>query len=223
LIKGVLFDFDGTLADTIELIVASFEHTCFTTLGLRPERQAIINTIGLPLADAFVLLTGREDLVGELRRVYGEFNEANHDRMIKPISGVHELLRELRQRDLKLAVVTSKKPHMVRRGMDCLGITPYIDSVVTVLDTPLGKPHPQPMLLACERLELRPEECLCVGDSPFDMQSGNAAGNITVAVEYTALDWQTVLATGKPNYTIARPQELLRLIEKLNAKEEINA
>ena len=204
MIKGVLFDFDGTLANTIDLIVATFEHTCDTALGFKPARQRIVDTIGLPLGDAL-----------ELRQIYGAFNAANHDTMIKPIPGVAELLPKLKERGIKLAVVTSKKAYMLERGMQCLGMLPYIDTTVSVLDTERGKPAPDPMLLACERLGLAPRECLCVGDSPFDLQSGNAAGCVTVAVEYTQLNWQNLLEQGKPDYTIAHPLDLLKLIDIL--------
>ena len=219
MIKGILFDFDGTLANTIDLIVATFEHTCVTALGVKPDRQRIIDTIGLPLGDALELLSGihEQQRILELRQIYGAFNAANHDTMIKPIPGVAELLVQLKQRDLKLAVVTSKKAYMLERGMQCLGMLPYIDATVSVLDTERGKPAPDPMLLACERLGLTPGECLCVGDSPFDMQSGNAAGCVTVAVEYTQLDWQSLLDQGKPDYTISQPLDLLQLLDKLAA------
>lgn len=217
MIKGVLFDFDGTLANTIDLIVATFEHTCDTALGFMPARQRIVDTIGLPLGDALELLSGihEEERILELRQIYGAFNAANHDIMIKPIPGVTELLPKLKERGIKLAVVTSKKAYMLERGMQCLGMLPYIDTTVSVLDTVRGKPAPDPMLLACERLGLAPRECLCVGDSPFDLQSGNAAGCVTVAVEYTQLNWQNLLEQGKPDYTIAHPLDLLKLIDIL--------
>ena len=215
MIKGILFDFDGTLANTIDLIVATFEHTCATALDFKPPRQEIINTIGLPLGEALELLSGihEPERIVQLRQIYGQFNADNHDTMIKPIEGVAELLPELRRRNIKLAVVSSKKLYMLQRGMNCLGMTQYIDATVSVLDTEHGKPAPDPMLLACERLGLAPDECLCVGDSPFDIQSGNAAGCYTVAVEYTQLDWQNLLEKGKPDYTIAQPLDLLKLLD----------
>ena len=217
MIKGVLFDFDGTLANTIDLIVATFEHTCDTALGFKPARQRIVDTIGLPLGDALELLSGihEEERILELRQIYGAFNAANHDIMIKPIPGVTELLPKLKERGIKLAVVTSKKAYMLERGMQCLGMLPYIEGSGRLMDTERGKPAPDPMLLACKRLGLAPGECLCVGDSPFDMQSGNEAGCVTVAVEYTQLDWQTLLEQGKPSYTIAQPLDLLPLLDKL--------
>ena len=87
---------------------------------------------------------------------------------------------------IKLAVVTSKKPPMLRRGLDCLQLTQYFDATVALGDTTESKPHPEPMLAACAKLGVKPEECLCVGDSPFDLQSGRSAGAKTVAVRYTA-------------------------------------
>lgn len=211
-IKGILFDFDGTLANTIDLIIATFEHTCQKVLGRVPPRKAIIATFGLPLGDAFVKLAGSENMVEEMRAVYKEFNEANHDGMIRPIAGVRETLQELKARGLKLAVVTSKKPAMLRRGLACLDLAQYIDVCIALGDTQESKPHPAPMLAACKALQLEPCECLCVGDSPFDLQSGRRAGAKTVAVRYTYFDLDKLVTEGKPDYVISTPQELLTLL-----------
>lgn len=223
MIKGILFDFDGTLANTIDLIVATFEYTLQTALGFTPPRQEIINTIGLPLGDAMTILSRQPEMVTDLRKVYKIFNAANHDKMIKPIDGIAELLAELKQREIKIAVVTSKKQVMLERGINCLNMISYIDATVSVLDTERGKPHPDPMLLASERLGLQPEECLCVGDSPYDLQSGHAAGCKTVAVGYTTFPWQKILDERKPDYTINKPQDLVKIIEKINLEEAKNA
>lgn len=221
MIKGILFDFDGTLANTIDLIVAAFEYSCQEVLGFKPPREQIINTIGLPLAQALVDLTGRPDKLEALRAAYGLFNREHHDAMIKPIPGVAELLAELKKRGLRLAVVTSKKPPMLQRGLDCLKLAPYIDAAVTVLDTEVGKPHPAPTLLGCARLGLAPQECVCVGDSPYDMQSGNAAGVVTVAVGYTSFALEKVIAEGSPDFVIGAPEDLLNIIDKLDKGLEV--
>ncbi|WP_444345676.1 HAD hydrolase-like protein, partial [Phascolarctobacterium succinatutens] len=67
---------------------------------------------------------------------------------------------------------------------------------------------------ACAKLGVKPEECLCVGDSPFDLQSGRSAGAKTVAVRYTAFGWEKLLEEGRPDFVIARPQELLEIVGK---------
>lgn len=219
MIKGILFDFDGTLANTIDLIVATFEYSCQKILGYKPSREAIVNTIGLPLADAFVVLTNEPAKLEELRAAYSRFNQEHHDSMIEPIPGVEALLAELKRRGLKIAVVTSKKPPMLHRGLNCLKLSGYIDAVVTVLDTKLGKPHPEPVLLGCEKLGLKPQECICVGDSPYDMQSGRAARTVTAAVKYTAFPLDKVLLEGVPDFVIDEPEALLELIDSLNRTE----
>ena len=115
---------------------------------------------------------------------------------------------------IKLAVVTSKKPPMLRRGLDCLQLTQYFDETIALGDTKESKPHPEPMLAACAKLGLQAEECLCVGDSPFDLQSGRSAGAQTVAVRYTAFGWEKLLEEGRPDFVIGRPQELLEIVGK---------
>ena len=212
MIKAILFDFDGTLANTIDLIIATFEHTCQTVLGSVPAREKIVNTFGLPLPEAMLKLSGRADLVEEMRNVYREYNDNHHDDMIQPIDGVTETLAALKARGVKIAVVTSKKPRMLHRGIACLGLSGYIDAIIALGDTKESKPHADPMLAACAKLGVKPEECLCVGDSPFDLQSGRNAGAKTVAVRYTAFAWEKILAEGKPDYVIERPEDLLELV-----------
>lgn len=219
-IKGVLFDFDGTLANTIDLIISTFEHTCKTVLGIVPSRQHIISTFGLPLADAMIKLSGSPDLVEEMRIVYRDYNNAHHDEMIRPILGVKSTLQHLKQRGIKIAVVTSKKSPMLQRGLNCLQIADYIDVVIALEDTKESKPHPEPMLKACNMLGLKPEECISIGDSPFDLQSGNRAGTTTIAVRYSYFPWQIILDEGKPDYSINNPEELISLIDILDSKEE---
>ena len=214
-IKAILFDFDGTLANTVDLIIATFEHTCRTMLGTVPPRAAIVNTFGLPLGDAMLALSGRTEHVEQMRDVYREYNNKHHDEMIKPIAGVQETLAALKEQGLKIAVVTSKKQPMVLRGISCLQLEQYIDAVIALEDTQQSKPHAEPMLAACAKLGVAPQECLCVGDSPFDLQSGRNAGARTVAVRYTAFAWEKIMGEGRPDYVIAQPQELLELVKRV--------
>lgn len=214
MIQAILFDFDGTLANTIDLIIAAFEHTCQTVLGSVPAREEIVNTFGLPLPDAMLKLSGRAELVEEMRNVYREYNDSHHDVMIRPIAGVKETLIALKKQGIKIAVVTSKKPRMLHRGIACLGLGEYIDTIIALGDTKESKPHAEPMLAACAALGVPPASCLCVGDSPFDLQSGHSAGAKTVAVRYTSFAWEKILAEGKPDYVITRPEDLLELVAK---------
>ncbi len=218
-VKGILFDFDGTLANTTDLIITTFQYACRSVLNIEPSREEVIATFGLPLGEALLKATGRADLVEKLRDVYREYNNAHHDSMIKPIAGVQEMLQGLQERGLKIAVVTSKKAPMLERGLNCLNLARYIDVRIPVGTAKRDKPYPDPCLAACEKLGLAPDECLCVGDSPFDLQSGHNAGTQTVAVRYSHFNWQRMLAEGKPDYIIDKPQSLLQIIDTINAKE----
>lgn len=215
-VKGILFDFDGTLANTIDLILATFHHTCREVLGHDLPDERIIKTFGLILPDAMLELSGRQELVEPMRSVYREFNDAHHDSMIRVIPGAPETLRQLRKMGLRMAVVTSKKKPMVYRGLRCCGLEEYMDAVVACGDTVHAKPHPEPMLAACRIMGVRPEECISVGDSPFDLISGRAAGAMTAAVRYTSFSWQEMLEQGRPDFILDKIEDLPRLIENLD-------
>lgn len=217
-IKGILFDFDGTLANTIDLIMAAFEHTFKECLGRQFNREEIVSGFGLPLGEAMAKYTPDPKMVEYMREVYRDFNMAHHDEMIKTIPGVQEAVAQLQSEGYKMAVVTSKKTPMALRGLKCCGLDGYITTVIGCDDTAHNKPHPEPMLVGAKKLELTPEECICIGDSPFDLQSGHSAGAVTVAVRYTSFAWDKMLAEGKPDYVIDNMLELPGLIAKINDK-----
>ena len=77
------------------------------------------------------------------------------------------------------------------------------------------------MLKACKMLDLLPQECICVGDSPYDLQSGKRAGALTAAVRYTSFEWQVMLQEGKPDFVLDNMLDLLPIIDKLNFSEEV--
>lgn len=107
--------------------------------------------------------------VETLCAVYREFNLKYHDELIKPFPGVKETLSVLQQRGIKMAVVTSKKVPMAKRGLQCMGLETYIEAVIGCDICQHHKPHPEPMEKALSALKLKAEECLCIGDSPFDL------------------------------------------------------
>ncbi len=219
-VRGVLFDFDGTLADTIELILAAFRHTFKVCLHRELPREAIIRTFGLTLAEAMAEYAPSPAMLEEMRSVYRDFNHRHHDAMIRPIEGAAATLALLRDRGIKMAVVTSKKEPMARRGLRCCGLEEYIATVVGCEAVRHAKPHSEPMLTAAALLRLAPQDCLCVGDSPYDLQSGRGAGCATAAVRYTYYDWPALLAEARPDYTIRKITDLPELIEKINHAEE---
>lgn len=219
-IRGILFDFDGTLANTNDLIFSAFEHTFAQFLHRKVSREEIVKTFGLPLAEAMALYAPSPDMIMDMRAVYRQFNLEHHDEMIKTIDGVADALAALHRQGLKMAVVTSKKSPMANRGLKCCGLEAFISAVVGCDDTVNNKPHPEPMFKACSMLDVLPQECICVGDSPFDLQSGQRAGALTAAVRYTSFDWKQMLRDGNPDFILNNMLDLLPVIDKLNFSEE---
>lgn len=215
-IKAILFDFDGTLANTTDVILAGFHEACRQVLGHDVPDAAIIKTFGLTLKAGMEALADRPEQVDPMRDVYREFFYRNHDAMIKPLPDVSEAVQALNEMGILMAVVTSKRRPMALRGIECVGLEKYIKIVISCDDIPHPKPAPDAMLAAIKGLKVLPEECLCVGDSPFDLQSGHNAGTKTTDVTYTLFDWKEMLVQGKPDYVIDSIKDLVKIIEAYN-------
>jgi pyrophosphatase PpaX len=179
---AVLFDLDGTLLDSIELILASYHHT-IAHHGLPPQTDAsILAGLGTPLDAQLRRWTTDVDAIPAMIETYREHNFAVHDAMVRPYPGVTEIVHELRGAGAKLAVVTSKRRDGTRRGLASLGLEDAFDLLVCADDVERAKPHPEPVWRALEGLGVAAEHAVFVGDSTHDMESGRAAGVHTVGV-----------------------------------------
>lgn len=215
-IKGVLFDLDGTLVNTSDLIIKTFEHTIQTLLQKNPTQDEITRYFGLPLREC--LRQFDEEKVEEMASFYREYNLKHHDLLIKPFPKIEESMKELQQKGVKMAVVTSKKIPMAERGLSCFGLEKYIEGIIGCDECEKHKPHPEPMLRGANLISLDPEQCICVGDSPFDLQSGKAAGCTTAAVKWTYFNWEQMLLMGKPDFILNEMTDLVKIIDDKNQK-----
>lgn len=206
--KGFLFDLDGTLVDTHELIAQSFRHASREVLGEQLPDEVLMANVGQPLMKQMKLLSAER--FQELYDTYREFNHARHDEFIRPYEGVEELLVELKARGALLGVVTSKSRETVDMALRCIPIEKFFDTLVTTDDTDNHKPHPQPLQLAMSRLDLAPDESVYIGDSPFDIRAGQAAGMATAAVGWGMFP-AVRLKELEPDFFFDRPADILRL------------
>lgn len=219
MIKGILFDFDGTVGNTNNLIMTSFHYAARKVLGKDVPDSVILSTFGLPLLQCMENVAQNHEEAVRLVDCYREYNLLHHDELIDHFPGVSEALAELQAKGIKMAIVTSKKQPMCLRGLKCLGLDSYIDAIVGCDNIVHSKPHAEPMEKGAAGLGLKPEECLCVGDSYFDLQSGHNAGCAAcVAVSYTSLNWERIVNEGKPDYVVDDLRELVGIVEKLNNK-----
>jgi len=207
-----LFDLDGTLIDSIELIVESFRHTFRINLGADPtpdEERRWRAGFGTPLRTQlakFVSLDQVDDLVDG----YRTFTHEHHDRLIRPYSGISEALMALQRSGVRMAIVTSKTNLLARRGLQLCGLEDYFETVVGMDDVSEHKPHPAPVIEALSRMSVGPSNVVFVGDSPHDIRAGRSAGVDTAAVVWGPFE-KTAFVNAPPDYWLSEPGELLDL------------
>lgn len=208
-IKCVLFDLDGTLINTNELVIASFKHTVKKHLDRDIAEEELYRHFGEPLIDIMRQLCPEQAM--EMVKTYREFNLVRHDELTTPFPGAAETLADLDRRGFRLGVVTSKIRHMAERGLRLFGLDRWMDVLVSFEDTEHHKPHPEPIRTALDLLDTRPQEVLMVGDSPFDLECARNAGVLSAAVKWSVHPPEKLL-TCKPDIVLNSFFELPEII-----------
>ena len=208
--RGVLFDLDGTLLNTIELIVCSYRHTFRECLGLDVPRRDVLARIGWTLPAHLALYRPDPQAVAEMTEVYRRFNLANHDRLARLFPGVRETLAALARAGIRLGVVSSKIRVGVERGLELFDLTRYFRTVICLEDTERHKPDPEPVALGVRRLGLEPGQVVMVGDSPSDLEAGRRAGTGTAAVAWSTFSAEE-LEAADPDHFLSAVEDLLPL------------
>lgn len=216
MINTVLFDFDGTLVNTNDVIIASWQHTYMHYLGREESLEKITACFGEPL-----LLTMEREFPEvdprESAEVYRNFQKENADELVKIFPGIKELLESLKTDGFRMGVVTSRTRESAQRYMDMFGIGDYFEEMVSCDDTDIHKPNPEPILLCLKKMGITAEEALMVGDSPFDIKCANNAGVKSVLVGWRITgDGQTLIDDAREDFTISEPSELVGVLKRLN-------
>ncbi|MEO8636313.1 MAG: HAD-IA family hydrolase [Gemmatimonadales bacterium] len=210
-IRTVLFDLDGTLIDSIALILASYRHT-LTAHGFEQISDADwLRGVGTPLRVQLAPWARSPEHLVELALTYREHNLAHHDSMITAYPGVVELVRKIQRHGLKTGVVTSKNREGTRRGLALVGLDGTFDILVCADDVVQPKPHPEPVLKAVAQLGADPATTLFVGDSIHDLHSGRGAGVLTGAVLWGPFSREE-LEPAAPDYWFNSVAEMGKLV-----------
>jgi pyrophosphatase PpaX len=204
----VVFDLDGTVVDTVELIVESFRYATTTVMGEVLADEVILAGVGRPLYAQMERLSA--DHAQELYDVYREYNHRRHDELIRGYEGIDEVLGTLKAAGRRTGIVTSKGRDTTAMAFRAVGLEAHFDVVVTATDTTEHKPSPVPLLLCLERLGATAAGAIYVGDSPFDIEAGAAAGMATAAVAWGVFGRDALLAAG-PDFWLDAPRDLLAL------------
>jgi pyrophosphatase PpaX len=206
----VLFDLDGTLIDSGAMILASFRHATQTVLAREiPDEELVAAVGGATIHEQ--MRSFDPDRVEELVEVYRAHNIPLHEEL-EAFDGVDELLATLAAQGRRLAVVTAKRRRGVDLAFEVLGIGRYFEAVVSAEDTERHKPDPEPVLLALSRLGAHPSEAAFVGDSPFDVGAGKAAGLFSVGVSWGGLHSEERLREAGADVVVHDRAELLDVL-----------
>jgi pyrophosphatase PpaX len=202
-----LFDLDGTLIDSIELILRSYRHTMRTHRGEEPADADWMEGLGTPLWVQFRQFTDDPVEIDAMVATYRAYNLAHHDELVRPYEGVVEAVRALKRRGRPLGLVTSKMRSGAMRGLVRASLDDAFDVVVGADDVTHPKPHPEPVRLALERLGVPASDAVFVGDSRHDLVAGRAAGVKTAAALWGPFD-RSHLEDLAPDYWLERPADL---------------
>lgn len=208
-IRTILFDLDGTLIDTNELIIASFMHT-FSHYGMTYTREEVVQFNGPPLLDTFQKIA--PDLAEEMVKTYRAHNLTVHDSYVTAFPHVTETIAALKEQGLKLGIVSTKMRKGVNMGLALTGLDTYMDTIITLDDVEHAKPHPEPVLKAVQALGADLETTLMVGDNYHDIESGQNAGVKTAGVAWSDKG-SSFLEGYHPTYMLKDMRDLLQLTE----------
>ena len=205
-----LFDLDGTLIDSIELIMSSFRHTMRIHIGTVPPETEWRAGFGTPLGPQLARYTDDPSEVAAMAATYRAHNREHHDRLVTPYVGVREVVAQLATRGARLGIVTSKSRVATSHGLRHCGLDRFFDVRVTADDTTEHKPKPAPVVDALSRLDSPATDAVFIGDSPWDCEAGKAAGVATAAALWGPFARET-LEPYAPDHWLEQPDQILAL------------
>jgi len=205
----IQLDLDGTVIDSVALIRESHRHAVRTVLGQDWEDERLVANVGRPLIEQMAVFD--PDRAQELYDVYRTWNHANTSALLLAYEGVESALRELKADGRRLGIVTSKSHDAVDLAWGVLPtLRELFDVVIGAEDTERHKPDAAPLLEALRRLDAGTEGACYVGDAPFDMMAGRAAGLTTIAVTWGFFPPHELLSL-EPDLVADTPADLLRV------------
>lgn len=205
-ITCVLFDLDGTLIDTVDLIYRSFDYAVRKVLGQELSQAELLKNMGRPLAVQMQHFS--KSKAAELLDAYNEHNLSLHDQYISAYPGTVEILKWLKsEKNVRMGIVTSKKRDLCLRGLELTHLKEYFEAVIAMEDTTHHKPSAEPVLAALAQIGAQPSESVFIGDSPFDITAGNHARLYTGAALWGPFD-PDLLRSVRPDFELNNLSDL---------------
>jgi pyrophosphatase PpaX len=208
-ITTLLFDLDGTLINTNELIISSFTHTLNKYFPNEYTRDDILPFIGPTLRETFESIA--KDKVDELIQCYREHNLRFHDELVTEYKGVHETIKILSEQGFKLGIVTTKMLDTVMKGLTLTKLDQYFPVIIALDHVKHAKPNPEPVFKALDKLDSKPDEAIMIGDNYHDILAGKNAGTLTAGVGWS-IKGADYLASFEPDFILKEMKDLLKIV-----------
>ena len=217
-IDTVLFDFDGTVMDTNEIILKSWEHTFEKLRGEKPDRSMLLSTFGEPLKMTMHnFFGGDEEQVERNIEIYRSYQREHYLDHIRLFPGVYEMLAAVKTAGYKTALVTSRLKPTTYDGVRKFEIGKFFDYIVTADDVTRHKPDPQPAQKALQYLKSSAETAGMLGDTKQDVLCAINAGVTSVLVSWSmALPEEKAVGDLQPDYILKSPEALTDLLASMN-------
>ena len=215
-ITTILFDLDGTLIDTNELIIASFLHTLNHYYPEKYTKEDVLPFMGPTLKETFSSID--LERVDEETERYRSYNLKNHDLLVKEFEGVYETVKTLKEKGYKLAIVSTKMSGTIRKGLKLTNLDSFFDIVVAVDDVQNAKPHPEPIEKALKLLESTSQETIMVGDNYHDILGAKNAGTLSAGVAWSAKG-RAYIEEYEPDFILDNMRDLLKIVGAVDEKD----
>jgi pyrophosphatase PpaX len=211
-INTILFDLDGTLVDSNEIIIQSFKQTFkYYQPEINYSREQIIEMIGPPLKETFKIVSEDPKVINEMIDYYRDFYQKHEFDYIKIYKNVIETLAELSKLKINLGIVTTKFKESAMPSIIKFGIDKHIKNYSFLGSVPEHKPNPKPVFYVLNQFD-NVDKALMIGDNPSDIYAGKNANILTCGIEWTLV--KEKLKASNPDFWIKDYTELLDIIKK---------
>lgn len=215
MIEGVIFDIDGTLTATNELIFASFNHVAKKYLGKKLTDEEIIALFG-PTEDV-ILKEWMKDNYDDARKDYYDFYSAMHHQMADAYPGILEILKLVKSRNIPLSIYTGKGRLSSEITLEKIGAIDLFDMIVTGDDVENHKPSPEGIEVFVNKYNLNKSNVIMIGDAPADVIAAHSAGVKVASVVWDSYAKEKVMSMGA-DFIFESVNELREFLNKNMAK-----
>ena len=211
-LNTILFDLDGTLIDTNDIIVKSYKHAFKKVLpDFKIDIKTIIENIGPPLKEIFSLYTSDEKKLDALMEAYLDFYKKHEHDYFKLYPNVKETLAKLKNMGINIAIVTSKFTASAQPSIEHFNLSQYFDAFISLDMVDHPKPHPDSVYAALKKFD-NVGKAIMIGDNPSDIQAGQNAEILSAGVAWS-IKGKKRLEQERPDYILKDMNDIFAIIK----------